>query len=79
MVGATASTNELVVLKALIGIEVPVITITNSDGINVAINSDDLIACAHEAHNVAEAVNLNLIKAELLHLCFNTGNNLALF
>ena len=79
MIGATASTNELVILKAFIGIEVPVITITDSNGINVAVNSNDLIACAHEAHNVAKAINLNLIKAELLHLCLNAGNNLAFF
>ena len=33
---------------------------------------------AHEAHHVAQAVNLDLVKAELLHLGLDAGHNVAL-
>ena len=78
LVGAAAAPDELVVLKALVGVEVPVVAVADAHGVDVAVDGDDLVASAHEAHHVAEAVDLDLVEAELLHLGLDAGHDVAL-
>ena len=78
LVGAATAADELVILEALVRVEVPVVAVANANSVDVAVDGDDLVARAHEAHHVAQAVNLDLVKAELLHLGLDAGHNVAL-
>ena len=46
----------------------PVGQIADAHGIDVGVNGDDLLAVAHPADDVAQAVDFHLIVAQLLHL-----------
>ena len=78
LVGAAAAVDDLVGLVALIGIGIPVIDVADADGVDVGVDGDDLVALAHKAHNVAQAVDLDLVIAKALHLGLDAGDNLAL-
>ena len=78
LVGAAAAVDDLVGLVALIGIGIPVLDVADADGVDVGVDGDDLVALAHKAHDVAQAVDLDLIIAKALHLGLNAGNNLTL-
>ena len=78
LVGAAAAVDDLVGLVALIGIGIPVLDVADADGVDVGVDGDDLVALAHKAHDVAQAVDLDLVIAKVLHLGLDTGNNLAL-
>ena len=78
LVGAAAAVDDLVGLVALIGIGIPVLDVADADGVDVRVDGDDLVALAHKAHDVAQAVDLDLVIAKALHLGLDAGNNLAL-
>ena len=44
----------------------------------MGVDGDDLVALAHKAHDVAQAVDLDLVIAKVLHLGLDAGNNLTL-
>ena len=79
LVGAAAAVDDLVVLVALVGIVGPVVDVADTDGIDVGVDSDDLVASAHPADDVAQAVELNFVVAQLLHLCLDALADSALF
>ena len=68
LVGSAASVDDIVGLISLVRIICPVVYISNSYGIDVAVDSDDLVAVAHPADNVAECVYFDLVIAEFFHL-----------
>ena len=78
LVRAAAAVDDLVGLVALIGIGVPVLNVADADGVDVGVDGDDLVALAHKAHDVAQAVDLDLVIAKALHLGLDAGNNLTL-
>ncbi len=78
LVGAAAAVDDVVGLIALVGVGVPVVDVADAHGVDVAVEGDDLVAVAHEAHDVAQAVDLDLVEAELLHLVLDDGDDLAL-
>ena len=78
LVGAAAAVDDLVGLVALIGIGIPVLDVADADGVDVRVDGDDLVALAHKAHDVAQAVDLDLVIAKVLHLGLDAGNNLTL-
>ena len=78
LVRAAAAVDDLVGLVALIGIGVPVLDVADADGVDVGVDGDNLVALAHKAHNVAQAVDLDLVIAKTLHLGFDASDNLAL-
>ena len=75
LVGAAAAVDDLVVLIALVGICGPVVDVSYSDGIDVGIDGDDLVAFSHPSDYISETVNLNLVIAELLHLFLDSVDN----
>ena len=62
LVGAAPAADVGVVLIALVGVELPVLDVADAHGV------DDPVAGSHPAQDVALAVDLHLIKAQLLHL-----------
>ena len=78
LVGAAAAVDELVGLVALVGVGLPVVAVADAHGVDVGVDGDDLVALAHPADDVAQAVDLDLVKAELLHLGLDAGHDLAL-
>ena len=78
LVGAAAAVDDLVGLVALIGIGIPVLDVADADGVDVGVDGDDLVALAHKAHDVAQAVDLDLVIAKALHLGLDASDNLAL-
>ena len=44
----------------------------------MGVDGDDLVALAHKAHDVAQAIDLDLVIAKALHLGLDAGNNLTL-
>ena len=78
LVGAAAAIDDLVGLVALIGIGIPVLDVADADGVDVGVDSDDLVAIAYKAHDVAQAVDLDLVIAKALHLGLDASDNLTL-
>ena len=78
LVGAAAAADQLVILVALVGVGVPVVDVADANGVDVGVDGDDLVAVAHPADDVAKAVDLHLVEAQLLHLGLDAGNDLAL-
>ena len=79
LVGAAAAVDDLVVFVTLVGIVGPVVDVADTDGIDVGVDSDDLVASAHPADDVAQAVELNFVVAQLLHLSLDALADCALF
>jgi len=68
LVGAAAAVDDLVGLVALIGIGIPVLDVADAHGVHVGVQSDDLVALAHPADDVAQLVELDLVITQSLHL-----------
>ena len=79
LVGAAAAVDDLVVFVTLVGIVGPVVDVADTDGIDVGVDSDDLVAGAHPADDVAQAVELNFVVAQLLHLSLDALADSTLF
>ena len=62
LVGTAAAVDDLVSLIALVRICFPVVDVTDTYGIDVGIDCDDLVAFAHPADDVTKSVNLNFIE-----------------
>ena len=56
----------------------PVIDIANTYGVNMGINRDNLVPTAHPADDIAQAIDLYLVIAKLLHLSLNAHNDFLL-
>lgn len=78
LIGCTATTNDLVIFHPLIGVESPVGAVADPDGIDVGIHGDQVRAVADIAQHVAHGVDLDLVKADLLHLLLDAQHD-ALF
>ena len=78
LVGATAAVDEVLGLIALVGVGLPVVAVADAHGVDVAVEDDDLVAVAHISDDVAQAVDLDLVKAQLLHLGLDASHDLAL-
>ena len=59
-------------LKSFIGIEFPVVSVSDTYSINMSVETDESASGSHIAKDISHWVNLNFIKAKLLHLFFNT-------
>src|SRR5699024_4407273 len=68
LVGTAAAIDDVVGLIALVGVLFPVIDVADTHGVDVGVDGDDLLAVAHPADDVAQAVDLYLVIAQLLHL-----------
>ena len=78
LVGSAAAVDDLVGLIAFIGIMLPVVDVADADSVDVGVDSDDLLALAHPADDVAQSVDLDLVVAQLFHLSLDAHDN-ALF
>ena len=56
----------------------PVVDVADAHGVDVGVDGDDLVALAHPADDVAQAVHFHLIVAQLLHLGFDAGDHFLL-
>ena len=74
LVGTAAAVDDLVVLVALVGVVGPVCDVADAHRVDVGVDGDDLLAVAHPADDVAEAVDLDLVIAELFHLGLDAGH-----
>ena len=68
LVGAAAAIDDLVGFVALVGVVGPVGQVADAHGVDVGVDGDDLLAVAHPADDVAQAVDFHLVKVQLLHL-----------
>ena len=68
LVGTAAAVDDLIRFEAFVGVLVPVLDIADANGVDVGVDGDDLVAFSHPADDVAEAVDLDLVVAQLLHL-----------
>src|SRR5699024_10361976 len=68
LVGTAAAVDHRVVLVALVGVGLPVVDVADAHSVDVGVDGDDLLTLAHPADDVAEAVDLHLVVAQLLHL-----------
>ena len=78
LVGAAAAEDHRVVLVALVGIGLPVVDVADAHGVDVGVEGDDLVALAHPADDVAQAVYLHRVVAQLLHLGLDAGHHFLL-
>ena len=75
LVGATAAIDDLIILVALVGVMGPVVDVAHAHGVDVGVDGDDLVTVTHPADNVAKAVHLHLVVAQLFHLPPDTGDD----
>ena len=78
LVGAAPAVDHRVVLVALVGVGGPVVPVAHAHGVDVGVEGDDLVALAHPADHVAQAVHFHRIVAQLLHLGLDAGDHLFL-
>ena len=78
LIAAAPAEDDGVVLIALIGVGLPVVDVADAHGVDVGVEGDDLVAVAHPADDVAQAVDLHLVIAQLLHLRLDAVDNLLL-
>ena len=71
LVGYASSSDLGVVLIALIGVKLPVVLISDSNGVNVGVKTDEGLSGSHVSENVAHGVDLYLVKFQLSHLLGN--------
>ena len=79
LVGAASAEDHVLRLISLVGVSLPVAEIADAYGIDMRVDGDDLFALAHPADDVAQAVDLYLIKAQLLHLGLDAQNDFLFF
>ena len=68
LIGAAAAVDDIVGFVALIGVGLPVVPVADAHGVHVGVQSDDLVALAHPADDVAQLVELDLVIPQSLHL-----------
>ena len=68
LIGAAPAIDDVVGLIALVGVGLPVVDVADAHGVDVGVDGDDLFALAHPADDVAQAVDLHLVIAQLFHL-----------
>ena len=78
LVAAAAAVNNIFCLITLIRIVIPVVDVADTDGVDMGVDSNDLVAVAHPADDVAQLVELDLVVAQGLHLFGDALDN-ALF
>ena len=71
LVGNASSADLGVVLIAFIGVEVPVVLVSDSNGVDVGVKTDEGFSGSHVSENVAHGVDLYLVKFQLSHLLGN--------
>ena len=74
LVGHTAAADLCLVLVALIGIECPVVNISDSYGVDMCVIRDNSFAGSHVADDISLRINNNLIKIQLFHLSSDCVN-----
>ena len=72
LVGRAAPADQLIGFHPLIGVEGPVLDVTDANGINMRVHGDQSRAVADIAQHVAHRVNLDFIEADFFHFFFNT-------
>ena len=75
LVRAATAVDHFVCFVTGVGVFFPVVDVADTDGVDVGVNGDDLVAGAHPADNVAKAVDFNLVVAQLFHFSSNSLNN----
>ena len=78
LVGAAPAVDHRIILVALVGVGSPVVPVAHAHGVDVGVKGDDLVALAHPADHVAQAVHFHRIVAQLLHLGLDAGDHLFL-
>ena len=68
LVAPAPAEDDLVGLIARIRVRFPVVDVAHAHGVDVGVDGDDLLALAHPADDVAQAVDLDLVEAQPLHL-----------
>ena len=79
LIGTAAAVNNGIGFIALIRICFPVVDVADTNGVNMRVDSDDLVAGAHPADNIAELVKFDLVIAELVHFLCDTLYNALFF
>jgi hypothetical protein len=78
LVGGAAAVHDAVDQLGAEGIHLPQLRVAHLDGVDVRVEGDDVRAAADAAEHVAEAVDLHLVVAELLHLALDAADDLLL-
>ncbi len=78
LVRAAAAVDDVIGLIAGVGVISPVVTVADADSVNMAVNGDNLVATAHPADDITEAIHFHLVKVELFHLGLDAGDDLLL-
>ena len=71
LVGYASSSDFGVVLIAFVGVKVPVVLVSDPDGVDVGIKTDEGFSGSHVSQDVAHGVDLHLVKLQLPHLLGN--------
>ena len=74
LIGNTTTTDFFLVLKSLIRIKVPVISVSDTYCIDMSVKCDESLSASHESHNITLWIHLNLVKAYLFHLSLDSSN-----
>ena len=67
MVGNPASADEYVIFKSFVGVEFPVIAVTDTNRINMTVKTNDVRTGAHPSHYVTKRVNPCFGEPQLIH------------
>ena len=67
LVAAAPAVEDVLGLIAGVGVGFPVADVADAHGVDVGVDGDDLLALAHPADDVAQAVDLHLVIAQLFH------------
>ena len=68
LIGTAATVDHVVGFVTGVGVFFPVVDVADADGVDVAVERDDLISGAHPTEGVAFGVDFGLVKAERFHL-----------
>ena len=85
LVGSASSVDHVIIFPSFIRIRSPVFAVSDTDSIDMAVNCDDLLVISDiavlsgPADHISEAVDLNLVKTDLLHLLFDAHYYVLLF
>jgi len=75
LIRGTAAADLRVILKALIGVEFPVVCVANAHGVDVRVKADEGRSRTQVTEHVAHGVYLDLVKGERLHLLGDALDN----
>ena len=78
LVGAAPAVNDIVCFVALVGVSFPVVPVADAHGVDVGVDGDDLVAFAHPADDIAQAVDFHFVITQLFQFCLDAHDHILL-